>query len=96
VSNPAPKRRWFRFGLRRILFWDVPYVALMAAILGPWWRRPPTPMTSWLDLEGFAEGLAFGFTLELAALITLAWLLLPIAMWSMAWIWRRWKNVKGS
>ena len=33
-----PKRRWFRFGLRTLFFWFVPYVALVAWILS--WRLP--------------------------------------------------------
>jgi len=90
--SEAPKRRWLRFSLRRVLFWDVPYVALMALILSPFFRRPPPRPANVFDMAELAEAMAFGLAIEFALFLTLIWLLVPIAIWSAARILGRWKR----
>jgi hypothetical protein len=91
MAEPGKRqRRWFQFSLRRLVFWDVPCVALIALTLTPLLYLPR--VESPFDVEAWARAIAHGALIELAAILTLAWLLLPVAMRLVIWAWSRWKN----
>ena len=88
--TPAPKRRWFQFSLRRLLFWDVIFIAVIALLLS-YPRQPELPYDPYDPLElkrefhELFEDMSARMRIVGAVLVGVAWLVLPTIARS---VWR--------
>jgi hypothetical protein len=78
--NSYPQRRWYQFSLRRLLFWDVPSVGLLAMIVT--WPSDPEPAApDWLGMNiamhKIGEVILFRLKILLSLSLILVWLFMP-------------------